>query len=83
MATQVEGLPSKKVKKSFNFFARGYQSTRFRVFSQYSDPAGQKASEPDYGGIVSPPLLVTEQSVIFVTEGCRRDLSGASGQTAL
>jgi len=35
------------------------------------------------GGIVSVLLLVTGQSVIFATEGCRRDLSGASGQTAL
>lgn len=73
----------KKSKIIFNFFRRGYQSTRFRVFSRYSDPAGRKASEPGKGGIVSVLLLMTELIVIFVFEGCRRDLNGASGQTAL
>lgn len=32
------------------------------------------------GGILSVLLLVTGQSVIFVTEGCRRELSGAAWQ---
>ena len=80
MATSEKKVPS---KKNFNFFRRGYQSTRSRVFSWYSDPAGRKASEPGKGGIVSALLLVTELIVNFVIEGCRRDLSGASGQTAL
>ena len=78
-----ESAIKKKVKKNFNFFRRGYQSTRSRVFSWYSDPAGRKASEPGKGGIVSALLLKTELIVNFVIEGCRRDLSGASGQTAL
>ena len=83
MATSEKRVPSKKVKKIFNFFRQGYQSTRFRVFSRYSDPAGRKASGPGKGGTVSVLLLMTELIVIFVFEGCRRDLSGASGQTAL
>ena len=78
-----ESAIKKKVKNNFNFFRRGYQSTRSRVFSWYSDPAGRKASEPGKGGIVSALLLKTELIVIFVIEGCRRNLSGASGQTAL
>ena len=53
------------------------------MFSRYSDPAERKVSELGNGGIVSVLLLVTEQSVIFVIEGCRRDLNGASRQTAL
>lgn len=78
-----ESAIKKKVKKIFNCFRQGYQSTRFRVFSRYSDPAGRKASGPGKGGTVSVLLLMTELIVIFVFEGCRRDLSGASGQTAL
>ena len=46
-------------------------------------PGRSKVSKLGKGGIVSVLLLVTGQSVIFVTEGCRRNLSGASGQTAL
>ena len=53
------------------------------MFSRYSDPSGWKQSKPGDGGILSVLLLVTELIVIFVIEGCRRDLSGASGQMAL
>lgn len=83
MATSEKKVSSKKVKKFFNFFARGYQSTRFLVFPRYSDPAGWKASGPGKGGIVSVLLLMIELIVTFVIEGCRHDLSGASGQTAI
>ena len=84
MATLGSGLPSKKKwKKFFNFFLARYQSTRFRVFSWYSSPSRRMVLEPRNGGILFVLLLVTWQSVIFVTEGCRRNLNGASGQTAL
>ena len=73
----------KKCEKLINFFRPGHQSTRFQVFSRYSDPAERKVSKLGTRGIVSVLLLVTGQSVIFVIEGCRRDLNGASRQTAL
>ena len=58
----------KIVKKNFNFFRHGYQSTRFRVFSRYSAPAGRKASGPGKGGTLSVLLLMTELIVIYSYE---------------
>ena len=53
------------------------------MFSRYSDPAEREASGPGKGGIVSVLLLMKELIVNFAIEGCRRDMNGASGQTAL
>jgi hypothetical protein len=73
----------KKSESFFNFFLEGYQSTRFRVFSRYFAPVGLKASSAGQRKNDNVLLHEKRQSITFVREGCIRNLSGASGQTAL
>ena len=55
------------------------ESGNFAVFR----PAGRNDLSEGFGENDDVLLQEKGQSITFVREGCRRDLSGASGQTAL
>ncbi len=56
---------------------------RSRCGESFSTLTANELYNKHLGNMASGETIVTGQSVIFVIEGCRRDLNGASGQTAL
>ena len=70
-------------EKISTFLRPGCRSTRNRALLWYSGPVGR--NDLDKGLWENDDVLLQEkrQSITFVREGCRPDLNGASGQTAL
>ena len=78
---------SKDGRKFFDkistFLSPGCRSTRNRALSRYSGSAGRNDLSEGFWENGDVLLQEIGQSITFVREGCRRNLNGASGQTAL
>ena len=70
-------------EKISTFLSPGCRSTRNRALLWYSGSAGRNGLGEGFWENGEVLLQEKGQSITFVREGCRRDLNGASGQTAL
>lgn len=73
----------KLFEKILTFFCQACRSTRIQAVSRYFGPEEGKIMVEGLWKNDEVLLQEKRQSVTFAIEGCRRDLNGASGQTAL